>query len=153
MLWPDIITILQYQDLLDYMLELPDIAGPGIGHHHVHGLLGESINLIIALMAVFVKKILHEQGDIFRALTKRWDMDGHDINAIIEIIAKGASLNGLGQVVIGGGKNANIQLLSFLAAYSPELPLLDHPEELGLGLQREVAYLIKEKGPLVCQLK
>ncbi len=100
MLWPDIIAILQYQDLLDQMLELPDIAGPGIGHHHLHGLLGKSINLMAALMDIFVKKIFHEQGDIFRVLTKRWDMDGHNINAIIEIIAKGASLNGLGQVVI-----------------------------------------------------
>ena len=90
MLWSDIIAILQHQDLLDQMLELPDIARPGIGHHHLYGLLGKSINLMAALMVISVKKIFHKQGDVFRALTKRWDIDGHNINAIIEIIAKGA---------------------------------------------------------------
>ena len=80
-------------------------------------------------------------------------MDGNDAEPVVEVLPEGARLDGFLQVAVGRGDDADIQFNAFLAPHLHELPFLDHPQELGLDIQAQVADLVEEKGPVIGQFE
>ena len=59
----------------------------------------------------------------------------------------------LPQIDVGRGDDAHVDLDRLDAAEPHELALLDHAQQLGLGLERDVADLVEEDRPLVGELE
>ena len=97
--------------------------------------------------------MLRQQRNVAGALPQRRQADGDDAEAVKEVFPKGAALDGLAQVPVGGGDDADVQLDALLAAHLHELPLLDHPEELGLDVEAEIGDLVEEKGAVIGQFE
>ena len=80
-------------------------------------------------------------------------MNGHDVQAEIEIFAEGAvAISGF-QVAIGGGDNTYVDCDVRIAAYWPNLLLLQDAQELGLHFERQLANFIEENRASVGSLK
>ena len=69
---------------------------------------------------------------------------GDDVQAVEEVLAEPALLHHPPQVDVGGGDDADVDLDRLDAAEAHELALLNHAQQLGLGLERDVADLVEE---------
>ena len=79
-------------------------------------------------------------------------MDGDHIQAVIEILAKGSSRHFLRKVPVRRRDHAQVHLLANQRPYGAVLVLLQHPQELHLQFQRQVADLVEERGAAVGQI-
>src|SRR4029077_11371859 len=89
----------------------------------------------------------------FAALAERGNLNGEDIQSIVQIAAKGALGDQLGKVAIGGGDHANVDALRAVAAQALEFLLLEHAKELGLQLQRNIGDFVEKKRAAVGELE
>ena len=76
-----------------------------------------------------------------------------DAEAVVEVFAEGLVVDGLEQVAVGGGDDPDVDRQRRAAADALDLALLEDAEELGLGLQGEIADLVQEEAPAVGQLE
>ncbi len=79
-----------------------------------------------------------------RSLQRR-QADGHDVQAIEQILAEQALADGGPQVTMGRGNDADIGAHRLAAADGGELAFLQHAQEAGLGLLRHIPDLIEEQ--------
>ena len=86
-------------------------------------------------------------------LAQRRQADGEDGEAMIEVFAQPPLGHLLGEVAVGGGHQADIDLDGAGAADPLEAALLEHPEELGLERGVELGDLVEEQGAAVGQLE
>ena len=70
------------------------------------------------------------------------DIDGEDGKAVEQVIPEGARRHGLPKIPVGGGDDPDIDLDRLTAAHPGELLLLEHPQQLGLQVQGELADLV-----------
>src|SRR3989339_2197903 len=80
-------------------------------------------------------------------------MDGDDIEAIIEVIAKSPLCHEFFEIPVCRGKDPHIHLDIPRAPEWLDLPFLQHPEKLRLQVDREIPDLIQEKRAAVRLLK
>ena len=78
---------------------------------------------------------------------------GDDVQAVVEVLAEAALLDRAAQVDVGGGHDAHVHLDRVHAAQAHELALLHDAQQLGLGLEGDVADLVEEERALVGQLE
>ena len=57
------------------------------------------------------------------------------------------------QVVVGRGDDSHICLLHLCGSHLDELSALEHPQELGLGGEGQLADLVQEQGPAISFLE
>jgi hypothetical protein len=62
-------------------------------------------------------------------------------------------LNHPGEIAICSCDPAHVDLVSLIASEPFELLLLQHPEQLGLKLQRNIAYFVEKERPFVSKFK
>ncbi|MNZ33483.1 hypothetical protein D3C78_508290 [compost metagenome] len=57
------------------------------------------------------------------------------------------------QIPVGGGQDAHIDLEGGVVTYALQIPVLQHPQQLGLQRQRQLANLVEKQCALVRQLE
>src|SRR5437870_4277509 len=97
--------------------------------------------------------MIYQQWDIFRAFPQGWNVNRKNIQAVKQIFAKFLLLNHLSEVAIGGCDQVGIGVNSPCASQPLEFSLLEHAQQLGLKLQRNVADLIQKYRSAIGQLK
>ncbi len=76
-------------------------------------------------------------------------MDGHDVETVVEILAKRAVANQGGQIAVGRGDQANIHLAFGGLAHPLDLARLQYAQQFTLGLQADIAHLVEKERALV----
>ena len=79
-----------------------------------------------------------EKTDIVPALAQWRQLDRKDVEPVIEILAEFSFLRCLLKIPIGGGDDANVDLLRPRAAHRLKLPFLKDAEQLHLKLYRQL---------------
>ena len=138
---------------LQDVLQLADVPGPSIGDEASHGLPAHSVDPLADASGELVDQEPHEQRDVLGAVAERRERDREDAEAVVEVFAEGLVVDGLEQVAVGGGDDPDVDRQRRAAADALDLALLEDAEELGLGLQGEIADLVEEEGPAVGQLE
>ena len=105
------------------------------------------------LAAVLLHEVLHERRDVLSPLAQRRHRDREDVEPVPEVLAEAAGLHLLVQAAVGGGHEAHVGLERRGPADALELPVLDHPQELGLQLEGQLADLVEEEGAAVGDLE
>ena len=95
--------------------------------------------------ATACQKVGDELGDVFLALAQGRQLDGHDRQSIVEILAKLPVANELPEVLVGRRQDAHVDLDEDVAADRLDLALLNHAQQLVLHLGRDVADLVEEE--------
>ncbi len=68
---------------------------------------------------------------------------------VVEVGAKAAGGDHGGKVAIGGGDDAQLELARRRRPQGEDLPFLEHPQDLGLQLEGELADLVEQEGAAV----
>src|SRR5262245_14844519 len=80
-------------------------------------------------------------------------MNGDDVEAVVEVRAKGSLAHFLVKITVGGGDDAYIHAHWLLTADAIELALFEDAQNLGLRARGHLADLVKEDRALICELE
>ncbi len=94
-----------------------------------------------------------EQRDIFAAAAQRRQVDGDDVEPVVEIFAEPAFAHRLAQVDIGGGDDADVDLDLLNAAKLHEAAVLQHAQDLCLRVHTHRADFVQEERAPVGDLR
>src|SRR5437762_7636689 len=97
--------------------------------------------------------MIYQQWDVFRAFPQGWHVNRKNIQPVKQVVAKFPLLNHLSEFAIGGCDQACIGSQGARASQPFELPFLEHAQQLGLKLERDVADLIQKYRSAISQLK
>ena len=138
---------------LDRVLQLADVAAPGVAAEGLDRRRGEASRPHVVLGAELPREVLDEGRQVLRALAQGRHADRDHGEPEEEVLAEAALLDLLLEVLVGGGDDAHVHLDRLLRADALDLALLQHPQHLGLGAQAHVADLVEEDRALVGQLE
>ena len=97
--------------------------------------------------------MLGEQRDVVAPLAQRQRLDREHAEPVVEVLAEPAALHLLLEVAVGGGDHAHVDGAGALLADALELALLQHAQQLGLQLERDLADLVEEQRAAVGELE
>ena len=127
------------------VFEFADVAGPAMLAEAVERGAVQGFGSH-AGFAGFFEEVAGEDGDVFEALAQGGEADGDDVEAVEEVFAELAGADGLAEVAVGGGDDADVGADGGAAADGGELAFLEDAEEPGLGFGGHVADLVEEEG-------
>src|SRR5678815_6163030 len=93
---------------------------------HMHRFRGQGGSGLSALLGKFLQEMRDQQRDISRPKSKRWETDGDDVQAIIEIFSERSVRDGFFQIAVGRRDHAHINLHVLVAADAAEFSLLNY---------------------------
>jgi hypothetical protein len=128
---------------LDDVAHLADVAGPGVGQHRVHR-VGAERHLHAAPAGDVAQEVVGQPGDVLAALAHRRQLDVDHAQAEVQIFAEAAAVDLLAQVAVGRGQDPDVDLDRAIAADPLDLALLEHPQQLRLERDVELADLVEE---------
>ena len=98
------------------MLEFADVAGPIVLAEPVHGGRGNLADVLMADKAVFLEKMVGQQGDIVFSLAEGRHENRHDVEPIKEFAAELSLGSGQLKLCIGCGNDPDIHFDDLVAA-------------------------------------
>ena len=75
------------------------------------------------------------------------------LETVVKILAKAAARHAVGQVAVGGGQHANVDLAVLVFADAPDFALLQRSQELDLHTRRDLADFIEQQRPAIGRLE
>src|SRR5271169_4701568 len=91
--------------------------------------------------------MVHEYRDILAAVAQRWQFDAEDIEPIKKIGTEFTFLDQFFQILVGGSDAAKVYLDDLIATHAGDFALLQHAQQIGLGLESDVTDLVQENRP------
>jgi hypothetical protein len=97
--------------------------------------------------------MLRQERNVLRTLAQPRNMDGENIQSIVEVAAKLFLQDHSFQVAMSRGHNPHVDFLRPRASQALKFPLLQDTKKLRLQLERDVANFIQEERALICKLE
>ncbi len=135
----------EHQRLLDTVLELADVARPLVFAHRLERARREALHVGGILLGVLLQEVFADDDHVLAALTKRREVEVHDVEPVEEILAEGALLDLLFEVAVRRRDDADVDLLGAVVADLHDHPLLEGAEQLHLQRERHLADLVQEE--------
>ena len=110
------------------VLQLADIAGPGVTLEHIHHGQGKAHVLPPVGRGEFCNKMTGQGQDILGAQAQRRQRNGKDIQAVEQITAEAPLLHHPFQVAVGGGDEAHVHMSGFHAAQAFKAAFLQNAQ-------------------------
>src|SRR5208337_4352915 len=128
----------------DDVFQFANVAGPGMLEKKGLRAAGEAGDALAIGIVVLLQEKLHEKRNVFQALRERRDTNLDGTQAIEEIFAETPGENFGAEVAVGGGDEADIDLLDLGRADALNFAVLDDAQQLGLHGQGSLADFIQE---------
>jgi len=119
----------------------------------VHGVGGDVLDVFVELAAKSLDEVAHKERKIFGALAQRGDLDGENVQAVVEVTAEGALGDESRKIGVGGGDNPNIHALRAIAAEAFEFLLLKDAKKFRLKLDRKITDFVEEERAAVSKFE
>ena len=98
-------------------------------------------------------EVADQPRDVVAALPQGRQHHRKDVQPVVEVFTETVVGDHLRQVAVRGRHQPHVHLDRLRSAEALELLLLEHAQQLGLQLRRDVADLIEEQRPLMGQLE
>ncbi len=131
--------------LLDHVHELAHVAGPVLLLQQIERVGREAGDAPVQPGGEDLQRMLRQHGDVFASLAQRRQVQGDDIEAVIQVVAKLAEGDGGVEIAVGGGDDAHVHIHRLRRAQRAHLALLQHAQQLDLQRQRHIADLVEKQ--------
>ena len=98
-------------------------------------------------------EVFREHRDVFLPFPKRWNLDGVDVQAVIEVLTEPAFLCFTPQILVRCGDQPSVDRPCLPVTDALELSIFQNSEEFALERKRDFSHLVEKERPLVSQLK
>ncbi len=130
---------------LHNVFQFADIAGPFVALEHVRRAEGKVHFRLSSRRCELFHEVIRQQGDVPAALAERGQLDGEDVQAIIEIAPECSLMDHIFQRPVGSGDQAYVRAAGFRAAQSFIAALLDDAQQFGLGKRGQISHFIQKQ--------
>lgn len=137
----------------DDVAELAHVAREAVGAELFHAGLGDVHAGAVVGLRRDLEKVFGERGDVFAPAAERRQIQGQDVEAIVEVGPKLAFVAQGFEIAVGRGDDAHIDLEDFVAADALDFALLQDAEQLGLHGGGHIADFIEEERAATRALK
>ncbi len=131
---------------LHHVFQLAHVARPSVAGERPGGLRRQRAGRQAQLPHSLAQEMVDEQRDILRSLAQRGAIDDEGADAVKEVVAERTPCDLFAQVLVGRGQDAGGHPQGFRAPHPLELQFLQHPQQLCLQLEGEVADLVEQQG-------
>src|SRR5262245_22003096 len=145
----DALTVALEHGHLDDVLELAHVARPVVGAELIEGGMRHAADAPPQPLPLVGDEMAHEQLDVLPSFAERRQVELHHLQAVKEVLAEGAPTDARSQIDVGRGDQAKVGPHETRAAEPPELALLEHAQQLGLRVERQVPDLVEKEGGAV----
>ena len=139
-------------DTLNHVLELADVARPGVSQKPLVDLAGD-VQVFVVFAVVDRQVVVREQQDVVSPLPQGRDVNGDHVEPVVEVLSEAARADHFLQGLIGGGDDAHVNGDIFLAAQLFDLSLLEYAQQLGLHGHGHIADFVQKEGSALGQLE
>ncbi len=136
----------QQNRVVDDVFEFADIARPGMALKQFHGLRAKGQIGPPQPFPIEIEEIMRQRLDVGRALSQGGQPNRGDVQAKVEVFAKMLRLHRRFQIHIRRRDDADIDANGTPRPDANDLALLQHPKQLDLQGQRQVADLVEHEG-------
>ena len=140
----DRVVLDQEIERLDRVAQLPCVAAPRPRPQQLLGLGVEAFLWLSRPQRRIQQKLARQREDVLGALAQRWDREDDYAEAEIQVFAEAPRHRVGAEVALRGGHNPRVAA-AWRAAERGPLARLDHAENLGLRLERQLADFVEEE--------
>lgn len=130
---------------LDNILQFANIAGPGIRLKKGKTLTVNSLKSLAGLPGIAIKKVLHQQRNVFASFPERGHLNREDAKPVKQVTPKLACGDGSLEVAVGSGEYADICLDGSASANTLKFAFLKNARQSDLSFGRKISDFIEEK--------
>ena len=105
----------------------------------------ETGDVAVRLRGEAFQKRIGQRHDVLAPLAQRRQMHGNRADAVKQILAQLAVLDGVLRLAVGGGDDAAIGLVTRPSADGPDFLFLQHAQQLALRVDRHFGNFIQEQ--------
>src|SRR4029079_9283090 len=142
----DALALGEYHRVLDHVVELTHIALPLKRHQDAKRVVFNTLKISLEFRIVPLEKMLDQGRDVFRSLTQRWNMNFHDIEAVIEVFAKASRIDFVPQVSIRRRQNPDIDPARSRTSDRENFFRFEGSEQFDLEMLGNLADLVEKNG-------
>jgi hypothetical protein len=135
------------------MLQLAHIAGPGLLQQPGLGRRRQAQVARAQAVLVLLQEAAGQGQHVAAALAQGRHPQRIDRQPVVEIGPEAAGRHLGRQVAVGGGQHPHVHPQQAVAAGALHLAALQHPQQLGLHRQAQLAHLVQEQGAAIGQLE
>src|SRR5882724_7777032 len=146
-------TVREDHGALDDVLQLPNIAWPGVRRQRLHHFVRNYIDVPVHPRGEFSYKIPDQIRNVPGTLAQRRKGDWKNVEPVEQIGPEPALAHHLHQINVGRRNHANVDANRVSAAKPFELLLLEDAQQFGLQFQRQISDLVKEYRSPIGKLK
>ena len=95
---------------LDVVLQLADVARPVVVAEQPHRLGVDPADLAAVLLGVALQEELDQERDVVAALAEGGQVDRHDVEPVVQVLAEPAGVDLVEQVAVGRGDDPGVDL-------------------------------------------
>ena len=144
----DFVPVAQCQCAVQQVFQLAHVARKRVPVQPLQCIGVQGNGVLAAFAANAPHQGVGQGGQVIAALPQGGQADFNHVEAVIQVLAEALLGHGLHQIVVGGAQNAHIHLFFLHTAQRAHLALLNHPQQLGLHGQGQVANFIqKQRAP------
>ena len=110
---------------LDHVAELSDVARPRVGDQGVHDLTRDPRDATAELGPELVREMTDEKRNVAGPFPQRRQLDGEDVEAVVEVGPKVSLLHRSGEIAVGRGDDPDVDAASAKASDTLEFSFLE----------------------------
>src|ERR1700722_14861062 len=135
------------------VLQFADVTRPAISYERIHSLRRDRVDSPVHAPRVEFCEMPDQLRNVFRALPQRGNNDRKYLQPIVEVFAKRGLLYHCGQITMSGRDEADVHLVSTVAAQPLKFLFLQYTQQFCLEFKWNVADFIKKKGAFVSEFE
>ena len=137
----------EHDGALDDVAQLARVARPVVVEQPALGLGREALDRSPRALAHAAEEEASERKDVLAALGEGREVNADHLEAVVEVLAETPVLHELLEVAVSGGDETQVHGDLVLAADADEPALLEHPQQLHLRVESQLAHLVEEERP------
>src|SRR6185436_5841748 len=110
--------------LLDYVVQLANVSGPGGFHQYFHRFRGKPIKRLFVLLGKLGEEVSTKYRNVLAPLSKSGQCERNDVEPVIEILAKCTDLDCVLEVAVRSRDDAHVDGNGLCRADCPNFSLL-----------------------------
>src|SRR5882724_11264250 len=138
---------------LDQIAQLAHVAGPWIAKKNFKCTFAEFASFFSVSGTEFIQEMASQDGDVRGAIAEWRNEKRNDVETVEKVLAKTAMQNFLFEILIRGGKHADIDATGLVRADRFEALLFEHAQHFGLRAETHIADFIEEESAAIGLLK
>ena len=138
---------------LDDIAQLSNVSRPRVSSEGIQAISANTLDSLLVFPVEFLDEVRDEQRQILEPVAQRRQLDGVNVETVVEVLAQSPLADRLMQRTIGCGEDSHVDRQLFACAETENSLLFENTEQFGLHLRPHLGDLVEQKAAAVRPLE